>query len=149
MNSAQLTIVRGDLRGIATALALSLAMVANMKQKLTFAFVCNSLGIPLASGFHTRSPAACYPLGRGAGHAPELSLGDRRYLATARRRHRRDLIGVVWNLHGAGQLQCRLAPWRRPDRPVSASVGFYRLWPMPGAPANEFIATLLKFKTTS
>jgi Cu+-exporting ATPase len=50
MNSAQLTLVKGDLRGIATARALSMATVANMKQNLAFAFVYNSLGIPLAAG---------------------------------------------------------------------------------------------------
>jgi Cu+-exporting ATPase len=50
MNSAQLTLVKGDLRGIATALALSNATVANMKQNLAFAFVYNALGIPLAAG---------------------------------------------------------------------------------------------------
>ncbi len=50
MNSAQLTLVKGDLRGIATARALSLATVANMKQNLGFAFVYNALGIPLAAG---------------------------------------------------------------------------------------------------
>ena len=50
MNSAQLTLVKGDLRGIATARALSIATVANMKQNLAFAFVYNALGIPLAAG---------------------------------------------------------------------------------------------------
>jgi Cu+-exporting ATPase len=50
MNSAQLTLVKGDLRGIATARALSVATVANMKQNLGFAFVYNALGIPLAAG---------------------------------------------------------------------------------------------------
>ncbi|MDP1931278.1 MAG: copper-translocating P-type ATPase [Gammaproteobacteria bacterium] len=50
MNSAQLTLVKGDLRGIATAIALSHATVANMKQNLGFAFVYNSLGVPLAAG---------------------------------------------------------------------------------------------------
>ena len=50
MNSAQLTLVRGDLRGIATARALSVATVANMKQNLAFAFLYNALGIPLAAG---------------------------------------------------------------------------------------------------
>ncbi|MEO8858643.1 MAG: heavy metal translocating P-type ATPase, partial [Burkholderiaceae bacterium] len=49
MNSAQLTLVKGDLRGIATARALSLATVANMKQNLSFALVYNALGIPLAA----------------------------------------------------------------------------------------------------
>ena len=50
MNSAQLTLVKGDLRGIATAIALSVATVANMRQNLAFAFVYNALGIPLAAG---------------------------------------------------------------------------------------------------
>ena len=50
MNSAQLTLVKGDLRGIATARALSVATVANMKQNLAFAFVYNMLGVPLAAG---------------------------------------------------------------------------------------------------
>ncbi|WP_405118208.1 heavy metal translocating P-type ATPase [Pseudomonas leptonychotis] len=50
MNSAQLTLVKGDLRGIATARALSVTTVANMKQNLTFAFVYNMLGVPLAAG---------------------------------------------------------------------------------------------------
>ena len=50
MNSAQLTLVKGDLRGIATARALSVATVANMKQNLAFAFIYNALGVPLAAG---------------------------------------------------------------------------------------------------
>ncbi|HEY6510643.1 MAG TPA: copper-translocating P-type ATPase [Burkholderiaceae bacterium] len=50
MNSAQLTLVKGDLRGIAAARALSGATIANMKQNLGFAFVYNALGVPLAAG---------------------------------------------------------------------------------------------------
>ena len=50
MNSAQVTLVKGDLRGIAIALGLSNATVANMKQNLVFAFVYNALGIPIAAG---------------------------------------------------------------------------------------------------
>ncbi|NMM90327.1 copper-translocating P-type ATPase [Rhodococcus sp. SRB_17] len=50
MNSAQVTLVKGDLRGIATARALSVATVGNMKQNLAFAFAYNALGIPLAAG---------------------------------------------------------------------------------------------------
>ena len=50
MNSAQVTLVKGDLRGIATARLLSVATVANMKQNLGFAFVYNMLGVPLAAG---------------------------------------------------------------------------------------------------
>jgi Cu+-exporting ATPase len=50
MNSAQLTLVKGDLRGIATARLLSVSTVRNMKQNLGFAFLYNSLGIPIAAG---------------------------------------------------------------------------------------------------
>jgi Cu+-exporting ATPase len=50
MNSAQVTLVKGDLRGIATARALSVATVRNMKQNLLFAFLYNALGIPVAAG---------------------------------------------------------------------------------------------------
>ena len=50
MNSAQLTLVKGDLRGIATARGLSVATVANMKQNLWFALIYNALGVPLAAG---------------------------------------------------------------------------------------------------
>jgi P-type Cu+ transporter len=50
MNSAQVTLVKGDLRGIATARALSVATVRNMKQNLMFAFLYNALGIPIAAG---------------------------------------------------------------------------------------------------
>jgi len=50
MNSAAVTLVKGDLRGIATARALSAATIANMKQNLGFAFVYNALGVPLAAG---------------------------------------------------------------------------------------------------
>ena len=50
MNSAQVTLVKGDLRGISTARELSEATVANMKQNLWFAFAYNAFGIPLAAG---------------------------------------------------------------------------------------------------
>jgi len=50
MSSAQVTLVKGDLRGIAHAREISEATVANMKQNLTFAFVYNALGVPLAAG---------------------------------------------------------------------------------------------------
>ena len=50
MDSAQLTLVKGDLRGIATARALSQATVSNMRQNLLFALVYNALGVPIAAG---------------------------------------------------------------------------------------------------
>jgi Cu+-exporting ATPase len=50
MNSAQVTLVKGDLRGIAQARLISNQTIANMKQNLAFAFVYNALGVPLAAG---------------------------------------------------------------------------------------------------
>jgi Cu+-exporting ATPase len=50
INSAHLTLVKGDLRAIARARILSLDTVRNMRQNLGFAFVYNVLGIPLAAG---------------------------------------------------------------------------------------------------
>ena len=50
MSSAQLTLVKGDLRGIARARKLSEATVANMRQNLGFALLYNSLGVPIAAG---------------------------------------------------------------------------------------------------
>lgn len=50
INSAQVTLVKGDLRGIAMARALSAATVANIRQNLLFALAYNALGVPLAAG---------------------------------------------------------------------------------------------------
>lgn len=50
MESAQVTLVKGDLRGIVRARQLSRATVRNIRQNLVFAFGYNTLGIPLAAG---------------------------------------------------------------------------------------------------
>ena len=50
MQSAGITLVRGDLRGIANAIRLSRATMRNIRQNLLFAFLYNALGIPLAAG---------------------------------------------------------------------------------------------------
>jgi Cu+-exporting ATPase len=50
MESAGVTLVKGDLRGIARAAALSRATMGNIRQNLAFAFGYNALGIPLAAG---------------------------------------------------------------------------------------------------
>ncbi|MDZ7784345.1 MAG: copper-translocating P-type ATPase [Halioglobus sp.] len=50
MESAGVTLVKGDLRGIARARVLSRATMRNIKQNLFFAFVYNSLGVPVAAG---------------------------------------------------------------------------------------------------
>jgi Cu+-exporting ATPase len=55
IESAGVTLVKGDLRGIARAVRLSQRTLANIRQNLFFAFVYNALGIPIAAG-------ALYPL---------------------------------------------------------------------------------------
>jgi Cu+-exporting ATPase len=50
LESAAVTLVKGDLRGIARARALSRAAMANIKQNLWFAFGYNALGVPVAAG---------------------------------------------------------------------------------------------------
>jgi Cu+-exporting ATPase len=50
MQTAGITLVKGDLRGIAKAIRLSRATMSNIRQNLFFAFVYNALGVPVASG---------------------------------------------------------------------------------------------------
>ena len=50
MKSADVTLVKGDLRGIVRARSLSRATMNNIKQNLFFAFIYNTLGVPIAAG---------------------------------------------------------------------------------------------------
>ena len=50
MKSAGVTLIKGDLRGIAKAIRLSRATMRNIRQNLFFAFVYNALGVPIAAG---------------------------------------------------------------------------------------------------
>jgi Cu+-exporting ATPase len=50
MESAGVTLVKGDLRGIVRARRLSEATMRNMRQNLFFAFVYNAVGVPVAAG---------------------------------------------------------------------------------------------------
>jgi Cu+-exporting ATPase len=50
MESAGITLLKGDLRGIARAITLSRALMRNIRQNLLFAFLYNALGIPIAAG---------------------------------------------------------------------------------------------------
>jgi P-type Cu+ transporter len=50
MQSAGVTLVKGDLRGIVRAIRLSRATMSNIKQNLFFAFIYNSIGVPVAAG---------------------------------------------------------------------------------------------------
>jgi P-type Cu+ transporter len=50
IESAGITLVKGDLAGIARAVVLSRATMRNIRQNLVFAFVYNAIGIPIAAG---------------------------------------------------------------------------------------------------
>ena len=67
IESAGVTLVRGDLRGVARARTLSRSTMRNIRQNLFFAFVYNLLGVPLAAG-------VLYPfLGQGALLSPMIA----------------------------------------------------------------------------
>ncbi|CAM4291394.1 Lead, cadmium, zinc and mercury transporting ATPase Copper-translocating P-type ATPase [Comamonas aquatilis] len=59
MNSGQITLVKGDLRGIAQSREISTDTVRNMRQNLLFAFFTTALACRLQPGFCTRSPDGC------------------------------------------------------------------------------------------
>jgi Cu+-exporting ATPase len=50
MESAAITLLKGDLRGIVRARRLSRATMTNIRQNLAFAFLYNALGVPIAAG---------------------------------------------------------------------------------------------------
>ncbi len=50
MNSADITLVKGDLNGIVRSRDLSIKVMRNIKQNLFFAFIYNSIGVPIAAG---------------------------------------------------------------------------------------------------
>ena len=85
MESAGVTLVKGDLRAIARARQLSRRTMANIRQNLFFAFVYNALGVPIAAGALYPVRRAALADDRGGGDEPDLGLGDRQRAAAAPR----------------------------------------------------------------
>ena len=86
MQSAGVTLVKGDLAGIARARALSRATMRNIRQNLVLAFVYNVLGIPLAAGvLYPAFGLLLQPDRRRRGDEPEFGLRDRQRAAAALR----------------------------------------------------------------
>ncbi len=89
MESAGLTLLKGDLRGVVRAVNLARATMRNIKQNLFFAFVYNALGVPIAAGvlypFFGITAVADH---RRRGHEPVVGLGGRQRAPPAQRRSR-------------------------------------------------------------
>ena len=87
MESAGVTLVKGDLRGIVRARRLSRATMRNIRQNLFFAFVYNALGVPIAAGvLYPVSRASAEPDDRQRRDDLQLGLGDRQRAAASARR---------------------------------------------------------------
>ena len=79
MESAAVTLVKGDLRGIVRARRLSRATMKNIRQNLFFAFVYNVLGVPIAAGvLYPVFGWLLEPDDRQRGDDLQLGVGDRR-----------------------------------------------------------------------
>ena len=84
MESAGVTLVKGDLRGIVRARRLSRATMRNIRQNLFFAFVYNALGVPVAAGvLYPFFGILLSPMIAGGGDELQLRLGHRQRAAAA------------------------------------------------------------------
>ena len=84
IQSAGITLVKGDLRGVSRARQLSRATMRNIRQNLVFAFVYNALGVPIAAGCAVpgvRDPAQ--PDDRERRDEPQLGVGHHERAASA------------------------------------------------------------------
>ena len=86
IESAGITLLNGDLRGLVRARRLSRATMRNIRQNLFLAFVYNAVGVPVAAGICTRGPASHQSdLGKCRDDA-ELRVGHRQRAAASPRR---------------------------------------------------------------
>ncbi len=84
IQSAGITLVKGDLAGIARARHLSRATMRNIRQNLFFAFVYNALGVPIAAGvLYPVFGILLSPVIGGAGDVAELGVGGGERAAAA------------------------------------------------------------------
>ena len=85
MEAAGITLMRSDLNGVVTAIDLSRQTIRTIKQNLFFAFIYNTLGIPVAAGllYPFFGMLALAHAGRRR-HGPELGVGAHQLAAAAR-----------------------------------------------------------------
>ena len=84
MESAAVTLIKGDLQGIVRARHLSRATMRNIRQNLFFAFVFNALAVPIAAGvLYPAFGLLLNPDDRQRRHEPQLGAGDQQRLAPA------------------------------------------------------------------
>jgi hypothetical protein len=121
MESAGVTLVKGDLRGIARARALSRATMRNIRQNLFFAFAYNALGVPIAAGvLYPVFGLLLSPMIAAAAMSSQLGLGDRQRAAAGRREAGCDRAPPAsWQRPGA---QDGTPPSRRSDSPPRATL---------------------------
>ena len=78
IESAGVTLIKGDLSAIARARTLSAATMRNIRQNLFFAFIYNALGVPVAAGvLYPAFGLLWSPIIAAGGDGPELGLGGR------------------------------------------------------------------------
>ena len=84
MESAGVTLVKGDLLGIVRARRLSRAVMRNIRQNLFFAFIYNSLGVPVAAGvLYPVFGLLLSPMIAAAAMSFQFGVGDRQFVAFA------------------------------------------------------------------